>query len=646
MNIETPKIKSKAPEEVISSLSSLLNKNEYLKTLEYGIILCEKFPIDEQIHYIMGLAYYFSKDFTKSLYHFKFAVKLKPNFYEALNNLGILYSEYNTQKNKTNSNEIKKSIFYLKTAIKINSNNACAYENLGNIYFKIGDYFKSIKAFDKAREIKPLTNEDAEKLIISRKNEGLINEALEFIEELQNKKIIPNLIFQETSLTHTILPNKDEIFKQRNRIINSINKYQTKKISDFNVDISLNPKFYLFHLSYDGLPTKEIFKKQGILFQKYIPKINLFKEKKSDNLRKIKVGVFTKFITNHPVSYCFLDIFLGLNSKEFEVIIFTSDAKGKNKKINKNLCSNVKFKFFENSDLKIIRDTICKEYLDILIYPEIGLTGTSYYLAAHKLAKKQIALGGHPDTTGLNTVDYFIGNKLNQPSNAQNYYTEKLVLFNNTVLSGSLENESKLIPRNLSLSDFNLPNEKNYYGCLQSLFKIHPDFDNILNEITYLDPNSLIVFTVFPNKSAVINLLKRWKKSFPNLLNHIIFLKRLPHLKFLRLSELIDVHLDTIHFGMGSTGHQILNLKKPIVTWQGEFARGRYISSIYKKYKFKKCPLAKHQKNYAKIAVDWATNKKLSKQFELEISEKSEKLFSDTQNIIFEFENFFKKINK
>ena len=82
MNIETPKIELKAPEEIISSLSLLLNKNEYLKTLEYGIILCKKFPMDEQIHYIIGLAYYFSKDFAKSLYHFKFAV----------NNLGILYS--------------------------------------------------------------------------------------------------------------------------------------------------------------------------------------------------------------------------------------------------------------------------------------------------------------------------------------------------------------------------------------------------------------------------------------------------------------------------------------------------------------------------------------------------------------------------
>ena len=119
MNIETPKIKLKAPEEVISSLSSLLNKNEYLKTLEYGIILCEKFPKDEKIHYIMGLAYYFSKDLDKSLYHFKSAIKLKPNFYDALNNLGILYSEYYTQKNNTNLYEIKKSIFYLKKAIKI-----------------------------------------------------------------------------------------------------------------------------------------------------------------------------------------------------------------------------------------------------------------------------------------------------------------------------------------------------------------------------------------------------------------------------------------------------------------------------------------------------------------------------------------------
>ena len=51
--------------------------------------------------------------------------------------------------------------------------------------------------------------------------------------------------------------------------------------------------------------------------------------------------------------------------------------------------------------------------LDIMVYPEAALTPVrSYYLAAHRLAKYQVALGGHPDTTGLNTVDYFISNKL------------------------------------------------------------------------------------------------------------------------------------------------------------------------------------------------------------------------------------------
>ena len=47
------------------------------------------------------------------------------------------------------------------------------------------------------------------------------------------------------------------------------------------------------------------------------------------------------------------------------------------------------------------------------------------------LAKYQVALGGHPDTTGLNTVDYFISNKFNEPDNAQKNYTENLVLFEN-----------------------------------------------------------------------------------------------------------------------------------------------------------------------------------------------------------------------
>ncbi len=651
MNFYPPKLNLKAPDNVVFSLTHLLNNGEYIKTLKYCINLINKFPKDEQIHYIMGLAYYFSQDFAKSSYHFKYALKLKPNFYQALNNLGIIHNEYAYKNNNTNLSEIKKSILYFKSSIKINSNYAYAYENLATTYFKIGEYLKAVKAYEKASKLKKLTNEDNQRFIISQKKEDLIPETLKYIQSIQTEKYNPNLILHEISLTYTILPNKKEIFKQRNRLVKSITKYDSKKLSNLNIDISLNPKIYLFHLSYDGQPTKEIFQKQGDFFQKNIPEVNLYKKFHRKKNKKIKIGVFTKFLDNHPVSYCFIDNFLSLNSNHFEVIIFTTDINGKKnliKKKNKIISkSKVKFQTFNDNDLNMIRDTICKKNIDILIYPEVGLTGTSYYLAAHRLAKKQIALSGHPDTTGLSTIDYYIGNKLNQPKNAQLYYTEKLVLFENAVLSGSpLEKEIESIPRNLELSDFNLSKEKKYYGCLQSLFKIHPEFDEILNEIVLLDPKAIIVLTVFPNKSAVINLLKRWKSKFPNLLNRCIFLKRLSYLKYLRIVELMDVHLDTIHFGMGSTANQVLNLKKPIVSWQGKFARCRKISSIYKKFNFKNCPLVENKKNFSKIAVTWANDENLQNQFKLEVEDKYDELFTKNYKIKDEFENFFKKISK
>ena len=85
MNFYPPKLNLKAPDNVVFSLTHLLNNGEYIKTLKYCINLINKFPKDEQIHYIMGLAYYFSQDFAKSSNHFKYALKLKPNYQKLKN---------------------------------------------------------------------------------------------------------------------------------------------------------------------------------------------------------------------------------------------------------------------------------------------------------------------------------------------------------------------------------------------------------------------------------------------------------------------------------------------------------------------------------------------------------------------------------
>ena len=42
--------------------------------------------------------------------------------------------------------------------------------------------------------------------------------------------------------------------------------------------------------------------------------------------------------------------------------------------------------------------------LDILIYPEIGIDPVTYYLSFARLAPVQAVWYGHPDTTGVSTI--------------------------------------------------------------------------------------------------------------------------------------------------------------------------------------------------------------------------------------------------
>ena len=282
--------------------------------------------------------------------------------------------------------------------------------------------------------------------------------------------------------------------------------------------------------------------------------------------------------------------------------------------------------------------------MDILFFPDVGLSTSSYYLAAHRLAKKQVVAEGHPDTTGLRTMDYYISTKFLQPINAQNNYTEKLIQFNNLTSIFPPLDKMKDVLKKLNRNSFDLPHGKNLYGCLHSLFKIHPEFDDILNEIVCIDPQALFVFTKFPHEPAVRQLKNRWCKNYPKILKHVIFMDRLPFSDFIALLNIIDIHLDTIHFGMGSTAHQVICLKKPIVSWPGKFMRGRFVSSIYDHFKISPSPLVQDKSRYAETAVKWAKDKFLQKAFAKEISAKFEYIFPEKEKILSEYETFFHSI--
>jgi CRISPR-associated protein Csy1 len=124
------------------------------------------------------------------------------------------------------------------------------------------------------------------------------------------------------------------------------------------------------------------------------------------------------------------------------------------------------------------------------VYPEVGMDLTVCTLSALRLAPVQCAGWGHPVTTGHQNIDYYLSCASMEPENAREHYTEQLVL-----LGGIGTHYSK--PACSSSADrkrFSLPAERHLYLCPQSLFKIHPDNDEIFLDILEQDQKATLVF--------------------------------------------------------------------------------------------------------------------------------------------------------
>src|SRR5206468_2038946 len=70
---------------------------------------------------------------------------------------------------------------------------------------------------------------------------------------------------------------------------------------------------------------------------------------------------------------------------------------------------------------------VTTQELDILHYPDIGMAPFTYTLAHTRLAPVQTTTWGHPVTSGLPTIDYFISCEPAEPKGADEHYTERLI---------------------------------------------------------------------------------------------------------------------------------------------------------------------------------------------------------------------------
>jgi predicted O-linked N-acetylglucosamine transferase (SPINDLY family) len=245
---------------------------------------------------------------------------------------------------------------------------------------------------------------------------------------------------------------------------------------------------------------------------------------------------------------------------------------------------------------------------------------------------------GHPDTTGVDSIDYFISNDLYEPADASEHYSEKLFLLRNL---GSLAYYFRPMLRQPTKprEAFRLPVDRPLYLCPQNLFKIHPDMDDLIAGILRRDPHGVVALVEGRVRGWSHRLRERWQRNMADVQNRIVFVPRLREDDYLNLISVADVMLDTVHFNGMNTSLEAFATGTPVVTLPAAFQRGRHTQAMYRRMDLADL-IASDANGYVDFAVKLANDPAYRKAVSARILRNNSVLFEDAQ-VVREFERFF-----
>jgi predicted O-linked N-acetylglucosamine transferase (SPINDLY family) len=230
-------------------------------------------------------------------------------------------------------------------------------------------------------------------------------------------------------------------------------------------------------------------------------------------------------------------------------------------------------------------DAIAVAAPDVLIYPEIGMDPMAVKLASLRLAPVQAAAWGHPETTGLPTIDYYLSAEGMEPPGAEANYTEKLVALPRL---GCCYAARPFSGGDVDLRALGVAADAPLLLCPGTPFKYAPRHDRVFSEIARRLGRCRFLFFVDPKRRALSDKLRRrlaarFAADGLKLEDYAAFVPWMKPKEFYALMAQAHAFLDTIGFSGFNTAAQAVECGLPVVAWEGRFLRGRLASGILRR---------------------------------------------------------------
>ena len=468
----------------------------------------------------MGNALHEKGDLDEALDSFQQALKHRPEYAEAYNNMG------NIQKQN------REPILALKSyrmAVKIKPNYANAYNNIGAVLQGKGVFDEAIQNYQTALDIRSEASEAyAQKLHLQ---------------------------------AH--ICDWESLAKEKQAI--SLLGIEGEEISPFAM------------LSLEDAPERHRSRAENYAKAKFPPPRSLFlKRPPSHKPEKLRVAYFSADFHAHPVMHLIAHMFELHDKTQFEVYAYSFGPDKKDHMRKRIIKAVDKFTDLENvTDLDAVT-RIRKEQIDIAIdltgYTRNFRTG----IFAQRIAPIQINYLGYPSTMGADFMDYIISDKVLVPDQNKYQLSEKVIEMPNSymVTDATRGMSQKFIKR----AQVGLPEESFVFCGFNNSYKISPNEFDIWARLLHAVKGS-VLWLRHSNKWAEKKLRDEIEKRGIEA-SRLIFSTQVPLDEHITRHKLADLFLDTFTYNAHSTAVDALWAGLPIVTKLGNGFAARVAGSL------------------------------------------------------------------
>ena len=545
---------------------------------------------------------------------------LDPSSGKALNNLGCIYFVRHDRRAAREAFE---------KAVAADPSLAEPHSNLGHELLAVSELDRALACFRRAIELDPGHVEANAHLVQCMLDMGRDEEAEAAYRQAVAADRRGTLELRMALMLPAFMHSTEAIQRSRNRLSERLAELEAGTIS-IDDPIAAVHESYWFYLAYHGLNDRALVERIARLFLRACPSLGFQAAHCAAPVARkagarIRLGFVSAYLKEHTIGKLMMGVIGTLPQDIFDIYVFVPEQQPD--RVHRYLQGRAKQVVTLDASLEGARRQIAGFALDILFYPDIGMDSFTYFLAFSRLAPVQCVTWGHPMSTGIPAIDYFVTHRDCELPASEQYYSERLLaLPAGDALTYYFRPDTAGLDR--TRAHYGLSDADTVYLCPQTLFKLHPDQDEAFRQILAADRNGVLVFLEGDLPLLKRMLLERLRRRMPEEISRVRFVPMQPFRDFLNLVKVSDVVLDTFVFGGGNSSIEAFAVGRPVVTLPSDQLRGRLTLACCRRMGIGEL-VAADAADYAAKAVRLGTDRGYRAAVEARIAARSGALFED-----------------